>query len=182
LVGLRPTPGVIPAAGDVFNPLPVVGPIARTAADAALLLTALRGRDQQLPLARPVTDAARDSGADGVAGLRIAWSADLGGLPVEPDGARVLARSRQTLEAAGAVTVDAEPELGDADAVFMVLRAVMMAGAYGSLARTSRDQLKDTLIWNIEQGLALTGPQVAAALARRSEIFRRTKTFLRGYD
>jgi amidase len=182
LVGLRPTPGVIPAAGDVFNPLPVVGPIARTAADAALLLTALRGRDPQLPLARPVTDAARDSGADGVAGLRIAWSADLGGLPVEPEVARVLARSRQALEAAGAVTVDAEPELGDADAVFMVLRAVMMAGAYGSLARTSRDQLKDTLIWNIEQGLALTGPQVAAALARRSEIFRRTKTFLRDYD
>ena len=45
LVGLRTTPGVIPTAGDVFNPLPVIGPIARTAADTALLLAALRGHD-----------------------------------------------------------------------------------------------------------------------------------------
>ena len=45
-----------------------------------------------------------------------------------------------------------------------------------------RDQLKDTLIWNIEQGLALTGPQVAAAMRRHSELFSRTKAFLRPYD
>ena len=94
----------------------------------------------------------------------------------------MLARARQALEAAGALTVDAEPDLGDADEVFMVLRAVMMAGAYGSLAETARDQLKDTLIWNVEQGLELTGRQVADALGRRSEIFRRAKAFFRPYD
>ena len=41
LVGLRTTPGTIPPGGDFFNPLPVVGPIARSAADAALLLEIL---------------------------------------------------------------------------------------------------------------------------------------------
>ncbi len=187
LVGLRTTPGTVPSGGDFFNPLPVLGPIARSASDAALLLAGMRGHDPSLPLARPGADAtAPGTGprwtADGVAGLRVAWSADLGGLPVEPEVARVLARAREVLTAAGAVIIDAEPDLADADEVFMVLRAVMMAGRFGSLLETARDQLKDTLIWNIEQGLALTGLQVAAAHQQHSEIFRRTGAFLRRYD
>jgi amidase len=182
LVGLRTTPGLIPADGNVFDPLSVAGPIARSAADAALLLAGLRGHDPELPFARPGPDRADPGKMDGVAGLRVAWSADLDGLPVEPEVARVLARARELLAAAGAVIVDAEPDLADADEVFQVLRAVRMAGRFGSLLETARDQLKDTLIWNIERGLALTGPQVAAALRRHSEIFSRTKVFLRGYD
>jgi amidase len=187
LVGLRTTPGTIPSGGDFFNPLPVLGPIARSAADAALLLDGLRGRDPALPLARPGTHATTPGtgtwrAADGVAGLRVAWSADLGGLPVEPEVARALAQARETLAAAGAVIADTEPDLAGADDAFLVLRAVMMAGRYGSLLDTARDQLKDTLIWNIEQGLALTGPQVAAAQRQHSEVFGRMKTFLLGYD
>jgi len=182
LVGLRTTPGLIPSAGDVFNPLPVLGPIARSAADTALLLEGMRGHDLGVPLARPTTDVTSKTTAGSVAGLRIAWSADLGGLPVEPEVARVLAQARDVLAAAGAVIVDAEPDLADADEVFMVLRGVMMAGGYGSLLETARDQLKDTLIWNIEQGLALSGAQVAAAQRLHSEIFRGTRAFLREYD
>jgi amidase len=94
----------------------------------------------------------------------------------------VLARAREALAAAGAVIVDAEPDLADADEVFLILRAVMMAGRFGSLLETARDQLKGTLIWNIEQGLALTGLQVATAQRRHSEIFSRTGAFLRAYD
>jgi amidase len=182
VVGLRTTPGTIPSGGDFFNPLPVLGPIARSAADAALLLAGMRGHDPSLPLARPGADATAPEATGGVAGLRVAWSSDLGGLPVEPEVARVLARAREVLAAAGAVIVDAEPGLADADEVFGVLRAVMMAGRFGSLLETARDQLKDTLIWNIEQGLALTGPRVAAAQQRHSEIFSRTRAFLRPYD
>jgi amidase len=180
LVGLRTTPGTIPAGADFFNPLPVIGPIARSAEDAALLLAGLRGHDPALPLARP--GAAEAHRADTVQGLRVAWSPDLGGLPVEPEVAQVLARAREALTAAGAVVTDAEPHLADADEVFQVLRAVMMAGRYGPLLQTARDQLKDTLIGNIELGLALAGPRVAAAMRQHSEIFSRTKAFLRAYD
>ena len=187
LVGLRTTPGTIPSGGDFFDPLSVLGPIARSASDAALLLAGLRGHDPALPLARPGAHAtAPGTGArwtaDGVAGLRVAWSADLGGLPVDPEIARVLGRAREVLAGAGAAVVDAEPDLADADEVFLVLRAVRMAGRFGSLLETARDQLKDTLIWNIEQGLRLTGLQVATAQRQHSEIFGRMKAFLGGYD
>src|SRR5207244_2025940 len=51
VVGLRTTPGLVP--GDPFDLLGVVGPIARTAPDAALLLAGICGTDPRLPLARP---------------------------------------------------------------------------------------------------------------------------------
>ena len=46
LVGLRTTPGLVP--GDPFDPLGVVGPIARTAPDAALLLAGMCETDPGL--------------------------------------------------------------------------------------------------------------------------------------
>jgi amidase len=197
LIGLRTTPGLIPAVhpgrDDMFDPLPVIGPIARSAADAALLLAAMRGADSTLPLARPGAASADDvtsaeaplNGAlrpPELSRLRIAWSADLGGLPVEPEVVQVLDRARKMITRGGADVRFAEPPLADADEVFHVLRSVLMAGKFGALLKTSRERMKDTLVWNIEQGLALTGPQVAAALRRRSEIFARMRAFLRDYD
>jgi amidase len=192
VTGLRTTPGLVgaadPARDDVFDPLSVVGPIARSAADAALLLSGLRGDDPGLPLARPAANAAA-AGADAygpspesVAGLRIAWSNDLGGLSVEPEVARMLGRARAALENAGAVVTDAEPRLDDADEVFLVLRGVGMAGKFGDMLRSHRDQVKDTLAWNIEYGLGLTAERIAAALRRRSAIFGRMREFLRDFD
>src|SRR3954468_7272798 len=52
LVGLRPTAGRIPDAGpgDLWNPFAVLGAIARTVGDVALLLQALAGPDPRDPL------------------------------------------------------------------------------------------------------------------------------------
>jgi amidase len=214
LFGLRTTPGTVaadPLAGDdVFDPLGVAGPIARSAQDAALLLSGLRGRDDGLPLARAgAAGGAGIAGAGGaggvgaggagaggvggagapvndVAGLRIAWSADLGGLPVEAEVSRILAAARSALAAAGAVITDVPPAglswLADADEVFQVLRGMRMAGSFGGMLRTQRDQMKDTLIWNTEYGLGLTTEQIAGALRKRNEIFGRMRAFLRDYD
>ena len=54
---VRPTPGLVPAA--VFDPIEVVGPIARTAEDAALLLAGMCGHDPGRPLARPDQERSR---------------------------------------------------------------------------------------------------------------------------
>lgn len=187
VVGLRTTPGLVasadPARDDVFDPLGVVGPIARCAADAALLLSGLRGDDPGLPLARPAAGGAAGGPVpESVAGLRIAWSDDLGGLPVEPEVARMLSRARVALEDAGAIITDADPGLADADDVFQVLRGVGMAGKFGSMLRSHRDQMKETLAWNVEYGLGLTAERIAGALRQRSAIFGRMREFLGRFD
>jgi amidase len=176
LVGLRTTPGLVP--GDPFDPLSVIGPIARSPADAALLLAGLSGQDADLPLSRPdrPSDFLDLRPAD-PRGLRVAWSPDLGDLAVDPAVTAVLDQARGALEDLGCEVTEAAPELSDADEVFQVLRAQRMA-ALGPLLPDSRDQMKQTLVWNIEKGLALTGADVAAALTRRAEIFQRMREFL----
>ena len=176
LVGLRTTPGLVPA--DVLDPLAVVGPIARTAPDAALLLAGMCGSDPGLPLARP--DRAGDFlglRPAPLRGLRVAYTLDLGDLPVQPEVQRVLAVLRGSLEDAGCSVTDAAPALSDADETFSVLRAAMMAGM-APLLRAHREQIKATLAWNIEKGIALTGEQIAAARASHAEIFGRVRSFL----
>jgi amidase len=110
-------------------------------------------------------------------GLRVAWTSDLGDLPVQPEVLAVLAACRRSLEAAGCAVTDTAPALADADEVFGVLRAARMA-AMAPLLRAHRDQVKATLAWNIEKGVALTGEQVAVARAGHAEIFRRFSAFL----
>ena len=51
--------------------------------------------------------------------------------------------------------------------------------SYGDLLDDHRDRLKDTVIWNVEQGRALTGPDIGRAARLRSEIYRRVHDFFR---
>ena len=175
-MGLRTTPGLVPA--DPLDPLAVVGPIARTAPDAALLLAGMCGSDPGLPLARPerAGDFLELRPAP-LPGLRVAWTDDLGDLPVQPEVREVLAGLRGALEGAGCAVTDAAPALSDADEVFQVLRAARMA-ALAPLLRAHRDQIKATLAWNISKGIALGGEQIAAARAGHAEIFKRLRSFL----
>src|SRR5262249_23157766 len=150
---------------DPFESLAVVGPIARSAPDAALLLAGMCGSDPGRPLARPDRPAGfLDLRPASLRRLRVAWTPHLGDLPVQPAGGAVLAAQRERLEQAGCSVADAAPALSDADEVFQVLRAALMAGL-APLLRDHRERVKATLAWNIEKGVALTGEQIAAARA-----------------
>src|SRR6201989_2650159 len=100
LVDMRTTPGLVP--GDPFDALGVVGAIARTAPDAALLLAGMCGTDPGLPMARPdrPNEFLRLRPAP-LRGLRGAGTSDRGALPVQPDVLAVLAACRRSLEDAG---------------------------------------------------------------------------------
>ena len=45
-----------------------------------------------------------------------------------------------------------------------------------------RHQIKDTVIWNIEQGQALTGPQLGQAEVKRTALFHRFRAFMTPYE
>ena len=181
VVGLRPTPGRVPdpERGDLWEPLTVVGPVARTVADAALLLGAL-AEPLSAPLARgewTPPDLAADRH-----GKRIAWSRNLGGLPVDPAVTTALEQMRPVLAELGCEVVEAEPDLTAADEVFHVLRALGFVGQHGEEVRAHRDAVKETIVWNVEQGLALDPARIARAQSMRSELFRHTAAFLERYD
>jgi amidase len=182
VVGLRPTPGRVPEAerADLWDPLSVSGPIARTCADAALLLEAMAGGGEHEPLALGSWSAGEPT--TGLRGRRIAWSRDLGGLPVDPEVTTALESARPVLEELGCDVAAAEPDLAGADETFQVLRALGYVRSHADDVRLHRAEIKETIVWNVEQGLALDATQIARAQSLRTELYRRAADFLRDYD
>ena len=185
VVGFRPSPGRVPKINtkSAWFDMTVNGPLARTVGDVALMMSAIAGPDLRSPitLENPGTIFARPLERD-FHGVRVAWSRDLGGLPVDPRTTAVLESQRGVFADLGIDVVEAEPELPGADEVFHVFRAWDFESSYGDLYDTRRDQLKDTVIWNVEQGRALSGPEIGRAARLRSEIFRRAHDFFTEYE
>jgi amidase len=185
VVGLRTSPGRVPVWPRelAWSALSVQGPMARTVADAALMLSAIAGPDGRSPIA--ITEPGALFGrplARNFRGVRVAWSRDLGGLPVDRRVMTALAPQRRALESLGCVVEDAEPDLRDAREIFQALRAFAFATRYGPMLAEHRHQIKDTVIWNTEQGLKLTARELAEAEVKRTALYHRVRLFMEQYE
>ncbi len=185
VVGLRPTPGRVPTWPDAapWFPFSVAGPMARTVGDIALLLDAIAGPDARAPLsvgihASPCLDTLDRDLRD----VRVAWSPDLGGLPVEPAVTAVLESQRATFESLGCVVDDGCPDFSGADTVFTTWRAWVYDAMFGETLDQHPGQLKDTVVWNIEAGRALSGRDLAAAERARAALHDRVRRFMEVYE
>jgi amidase len=184
VVGFRPTPGRVPAwpAANGWQTLSTLGPIGRTVEDTAFLLAAMAGPDRRAPASiaepgalfnRPLKRSFKKT--------RIAWSRDLGGLPMDARVTAVLESQKGTFKQLGCIVEDAEPDLSAATEAFHTLRALGFLDRL-ALLRQQRDKLKGTVIWNIEQGLKLTGEQIARGQELRTQVFHRLRAFLERYE
>ena len=126
-------------------------------------------------------DRFRDSLQADFTGVRIAFSATLGGLPVAQEVAETTRRALRRLEALGCVVEEDKPSFAGADEAFETLRSLSMASQYATLLKTRRADLKDTAVWNIEAGLALSATEIANALTLRTRMFQNMRSFLDRY-
>ncbi len=181
VVGLRPSPGRVPAwpSHVGWSPLAVEGPMARTVDDGALLLSAMAGPDARSPISitEPGSLFARPLDRD-FRGVRVAWSRDLGGLPVDPRVTAVIDAQRHVFESLGCVLEDGEPDFSDADEAFKVWRAWHFELTLSGLLNSHREHMKETVIWNIEAGARLTGPEIGRAERKRTELYHRVRRFM----
>jgi amidase len=185
VVGFRTAPGRVPVyqRGDAWLLLGVQGPMARTVQDVALMLAVMSGPDPRSPISiqEPGSTFLRPLARD-FRGVRIAYSRDLGGLPVDSRVVNAIEAQRHVFESLGCRVDEAEPGFAGADEVFKVYRALNFAQSYGELLKTHRDQIKETVIWNTEQGLSLTGVQVVEAQRKRTELYHRVREFMQSYE
>ena len=186
VVGLRPSPGRVPAWPTklAWDSMGVEGPMARTVDDVALFLSALAGPDARVPVSilqapEPFAPPLRPPDP---ATLRIAFSPTLGGLPVDSVVASATRAAVERLAAAGVEVTECDPPLSDADRVFEVLRAWRMEAVLGPLYDRSKESLKETVQWNIEEGILLNGSDVGRAEIDRSRLFAEMDAFLSGFD
>lgn len=185
VVGFRPSTGRVPSwpTDNAWFSFGVQGPMARTVDDIALMLQAIAGPDPRVPLCineSPELFAGELALANSP--QRIAWASTLGGLPVDPEVLRVLEGQRAVFEEMGCIVEDACPDFREADEVFKVLRAFRFEMKFGPLTSEHAHQMKDTVLWNIEQGQSLTGPEVGRAQQKRTTLFRKTIQFFEKYD
>lgn len=185
VVGFRPSPGRVPTWPHRVGwfPLPVEGPMARTVQDVALLLSVMAGPDPRTPIAISESgERFRQPLERNFKDVRLAWSANLGGLPVDPQVTAAINAQRQTFLSLGCSIEEATPDFTDADEIFRVWRAWYFDLALGDLLPTHRHLMKDTVIWNIEEGTKLTGAQIGRAEKKRTELYRRIRQFLDRYE
>lgn len=185
VVGLRPSAGRVPQlpAQDAWSTMSVSGPMARNVQDLALYLSVMAGFDARDPIAIEGDGAQfRAPLARDFKGVRVAWSPDLGGIPVDPRVTAVLQAQRKLFEDLGCVVEDVSPDLRDATEIFMTLRALDFELRLGPLMDAHPGVLKDTVVWNIEEGRKLSGPQIARAYKLRTQLFERMHRFMEKYE
>lgn len=185
VVGLRPSPGRVPVWPDEtpWFPVPVQGPMARSAADAALMLSAIAGPDSRAPLSLPESGEVFRRPLDrDFRDVRVAWIADFGGVPFDPRVPAALAPARTALEEIGCAVEDDAPDMSGAAIAFDRWRAWYFELNWGPLLDRHRETMKDTVIWNVEQGRGLSAPQLAEATRAWTALLRRVREFLGRYD
>jgi amidase len=101
---------------------------------------------------------------------------------VDPAVVAVCERGCQVFRDLGCSVEQATPDLSGADEIFQALRASQMAQTRGEEFRRHRDLMKDTVIWNIERGLALSAVDVMNAEAGRTALFHRVREFFERFD
>lgn len=186
VVGLRPTPGRVPDPGAAvaFSPLAVAGPMGRTVADVALLLSVIAGPHSADPASLgddPVGFAEIPEAR--LVGLRVAWAPTLGDrIPVDPDVLSVLQPAVGLFETLGAQVEPACPDLDGAEFAFRTLRAGEFDLLWGDQLDERPAAFKDDLAHNIREGGRLTGRQVFRALAELTRLQRAADSFFDDYD
>lgn len=183
IFGHKPSFGLVPqyppsAVGDISH----LGPMTRTVADAALMLTVIAGGD------------ARDryswsSGVDylaaldqGVRGLRVAWSPDLGYATVEPEVRRATAAAASALESLGCIVEEVSPDLPNPQDIIDILWSSAMAGYFHGRLDRVRDLIDPGLLEVVEYGQTLSAAELAAAQGRRGPYYAGMLRFMDIYD
>jgi amidase len=187
VVGFRTTPGLIPRYPSVlaWDTYSVEGPMARTVADTALMLSVMAGPDDRAPLSyavdpRAFTAAVR---SPSVKGWRIAWTADLGGLvAVDDEVRRSVERAAGIFRSAGARVEAACPDLGDVPEIVRLSRGLLMVARHADKLPEHRAILQPGLVENTEQGLALSARDVARGELLRTRLWHRVREFLADRD
>ncbi|MBZ9672971.1 amidase [Mesorhizobium sp. ES1-3] len=187
--GFRPSQGLVPSGPDleVFHAqMGVEGPMGRNVADMALLLDVQAGYHPQAPLSYEKQGSFLE-GLAAAAGGRIAWLGDLGGhLPIEPG---ILDLCEAALNRFADASFLTEPLLPDFDfealwQAFVTLRQASSGCAlkvhYDDPAR--RGLLKPEAVWEVENAMRLTAPQIRAASVVRTSWHRALLSIFDRFD
>jgi amidase len=161
----------------------VKGPMARSVADTAFLLSVMAGSDPRDPACWPSNPEVFTKPLErSFKGCRVAWCPDVGGLPLDRNVRSVLESQLRTFEDLGCIVEEACPDLRGADRIFLDIRLWTSWNVLGPLLKTHRQQLKPEAIWQMEAGARVSAEDVAQAMIRHGELLERVRQFQERYE
>ena len=188
--GFRPSQGLVPAGPDIdvfHSQMGVEGPMGRSVRDIALLLDEQAGYHPRAPLSHDKQGSFLEGLHSKATGGRIAWLGDLGGhLPMEPGILQLCEAALGRFSEASFATEAIVPDV-DFEALWQAFVALRQASSGCGLKAhyddpEKRKLLKPEAVWEVEQAIRLTAPQVHAATVRRSSWHRTLLSLFERFD
>ena len=187
VVGFRTTPGLIPVYPRemAWDSLSVTGPMARSVADVALMLSVMAGPDDRAPLSYAVDtrEYLKAVKNPSVKGWRIAWTPDLNGLiPVDAEVAKVAEGACRVFRSLGAKIEAACPDFSEVNQIVLATRGLSMVALHADKLARWKGEMQKGLVWNIEQGLRLTPQEIGHGEKLRTKLWHRVRRFMETHD
>jgi amidase len=187
VVGFRTTPGLIPRFPSVlaWDSYSVEGPMARSVADAALMLSVMAGPDDRAPLSYDVEPRQFLAAVRGpsVKGWRMAWTPDLGGLVLIDDEVRAIVEGAVGVFRSLGATVEAAcPDMREVPEIVRLTRGLLMVARHADKLSEHREALQTGLVENTTAGLALSAREIAEGELLRTRQWQRVREFLEPRD
>ncbi|MDX8514324.1 amidase [Mesorhizobium captivum] len=188
--GFRPSQGLVPAGPDidVFHAqMGVEGPMGRNVRDIALLLDEQAGYHPRAPLSHDKQGSFVEGLRTKAVGGRIAWLGDLGGqLPTERGVLELCEAALARFSDASFATEALVPDV-DFEALWQAFVTLRQASSGCGLKAhyddpEKRKLLKPEAVWEVEQAIRLTAPQIHAATVRRSSWHRMLLSLFERFD
>lgn len=175
--GFRPSSGRVPfgPTSEVFiQQLGYEGPMGRTVADLAMLLSTIAGFDARTPLSINQDPAVFARPLDkNLKGVRVGWMGDFNGyLPMEAGVMDLCTKALKHFETIGCTVEAVQPDypMDKLWRTWLTMRSFLVAGIAGPLFADPklRSLMKPEAIWEVETGLKLSAADVYRASTDRS--------------
>ena len=186
VVGFRTSPGLVPVwpTPVAWDPWGVSGPMARTVADTALMLSAIAGPDPRAPLSYAIDTRAfgRAVREPAIRGLRVAWGGGLGVTPVDREVLTICHGAMAVFGTLGARVHEGHPDFSGVHEIVEISRGASMVARHAEKLSKWREVMQENLVKNIEYGLTLTASDIGRAERLRTEVWHRVREFFGHYD
>ena len=183
--GIKPSFGRVPAYPlSPFGTVAHIGPHARSVEDLALMLTVMSRPDARDWTSLPYDPRDYRVGlADGVRGLRIAFSPDLGYVKnVDPEVAAAVRNAAESFSALGAHVDETAPGFADPEEITTKLWFVGSMTIVGNLTPEQVALTDPALRWQAEEGRNISVAQLQQLVLRRGELGSFMRQFHQRYD
>lgn len=189
LVGIKPTLGLVPhpQVPDVFGTVSYVGPLARTVADASLVLEIVSGPHPDDPHSFGRTQErfgslSEKDPAEVMKGRKVAWVRRMGNSEVDTETLRICQRVVDEMAGLNAEVEEVTPDFSPQEEAFLVLQQSGLAARFAKYLGQYRERMDKSLLMALDRGLELSAVRVQEAIQARSRLYHSVQRFFEKYE